>query len=68
MEGSGSTIEVLHPGYHGPPVMAKQPGHDQLLQQQDGWGTGHLVLGTTPPLLAKEGEGGYLSERDQVRE
>jgi hypothetical protein len=56
-ERLGVTVEVLYPGYCGPPVMA-QTNLDMALfpPMTNGWGIKYHVPDMVPPLLAK-GEG-----------
>jgi hypothetical protein len=54
VNGSGATVGILYPGYHGPPVMAHKSGYDRFCPMANGWGTLHPVPDVAPPLLAEE--------------
>jgi hypothetical protein len=52
--GSGATVGVLYPRYHGSLVMAKNFGHGRFRPATNGWGTIHPVPYMAPPLQAEE--------------
>jgi hypothetical protein len=54
MEGSGATVGVKYPGYHGSPVTAQNSGYDQFPPAVNGWATIHLIPDKAPPLQADE--------------
>jgi hypothetical protein len=53
-EGSGTTVEVWYPGYHGSPVTAQSSGQDRFPPVASGWGTIHLIPDTSPPIQDEE--------------
>jgi hypothetical protein len=52
MEGSGATIEVKYPRYHGPLFTTQNSGHGRFPPAANGWGTIHTVPNKAPPLQA----------------
>jgi hypothetical protein len=54
MEGSGSTIRILYPGYCGSSVTAHKSRYGRFPPVASGWGTIHPIPDVAPPLLARE--------------
>jgi hypothetical protein len=53
-EGSGATVKVLYPGYHGWLVTAQKSRYNQFPLVANGWGTKYPIPDMVSPLLAKE--------------
>jgi hypothetical protein len=49
MEGSGTTIVVLYPRYHGSPILAQKFGYNRFFLAANSWRTKYLIpdIGST---------------------